>query len=87
MSLLKEIAVKAKWDGSFTENWSTLRQLLSLECCLEHLPGDSDLQKLQAWARTEGLLMDFELHFADFSSHVRSVTFWKDPQAGADLQP
>ncbi len=76
VSLLNEIAVKAKWDGSFTEEWTTIRSFLSREGCLEGVPGASYIQKLAVWAQGQGLLMDFDVESVDFSSHIRTVTFW-----------
>jgi hypothetical protein len=40
------------------------------------LPGDSHVQKLEAWAQQQHLLMDFDVRFAGFTSEIRSFTFW-----------
>ncbi len=84
MSYLREIAVKAKWDGSFTEEWAILRSRLSIEGALQLLNGQSDLDKLKTWAEGHGLLMDFEVEMGGFTSEVRSVTFWNEGQACVD---
>ncbi len=81
MSYLREISIKAKWDGSFTEEWPKLRSRLCHEGALQLLAGQSDLEKLKTWAEEHGLLMDFEVDLSGFSSEVRSVTFSNDGQA------
>lgn len=84
VSYLREIAVKAKLDGSFSEEWSILRGHLSSEGALQLLPGQGELQKLKTWAEAHGLLMDFEVEMMGFISEVRSVTFRNEGQACVD---
>lgn len=85
VNFLREIAVRAKWDGSFTEEWAAIKTLISREGALGNAPGKSDIQKLQHWAKTQGLLMDFEVDYEGFSSQIRTVTFWNDAgQAAAE---
>jgi hypothetical protein len=89
MSVLREISVRAKWEGSFTEEWATLRRSITHESDLKDLPGGSPIQKLSSWAEGQGLLMDFDLSFEGFSSAIRTITFWNvDPEArnGAEVQ-
>jgi hypothetical protein len=80
MSLLHELTIRAKWDGECTLEWAALRNSISSEACLVDVPGKSDIQKLRAWAERQGLLMDFDLHFAGCTSEIRTVTFWNPRQ-------
>lgn len=75
MSFLHEIAVRARYDGSFTQEWPTIRSALCREGGLRNIPGKSDIQKLKTWAERQGLLMDFDMESVGFMSAIRSVTF------------
>lgn len=83
VSLLHEIAVRAKWDGFFTQEWSTIRSYVFRDGSLVNYPGDNNMQKLNAWANSEGLVMGFDMEFGGFSSEIRSVTFWNPEHAYA----
>ncbi len=75
MGLLHEIAVRAKWDGAYTLEWAKLRSFIPNEPKLQDVPGRTDIQKLQAWAERQGLLMDFDLELVGFTTEIRTVTF------------
>ncbi len=83
MSLLNEIKIRAKYDGSCALEWSTLRSCLSGEGCLENMPGKHNLEKLKIWAERSGMLIDIEVEILDFTSDIRSVSFWPNPEAVA----
>ncbi len=72
---LHQIAVKAKWDGTYTVAWPILWKSISKDGSFEDLPGTSPIKKLQAWAQGEGLLMDYDMQFEGYISEIRSVTF------------
>ncbi len=80
MDLLHEIAVRAKWEGTCTLEWPSLRGSVSSDGCLEDVPGKNLIQKLKAWAEQQGLLMDFDVQFSGCTSHIHTVTFWNNPQ-------
>ncbi len=84
MSILHEIAVRAKFDGAVGLEWGEIRRPVSDELCLQNLPGDSDVERLKVWAQRQGLLMDFEVEVGGFSSEIGAVTFWNNPQAAED---
>ncbi len=86
MSLLHEMTVRAKWDGQCTLEWRALRDSLLGESGLENLAGENELQKLNAWAAGEGLVMDFEVELVGCTSSISSVTF-SNPHGGLGAGP
>ena len=78
MSILNQMATRAKREGVCTLEWARLRNVIPNEVCLRGIPGRSELQKLRAWAERQGLRMDFDLNFKSFISEISSVTF-RDP--------
>lgn len=75
VSLLNKIEARVKSDGAITQDWATIRAPLSRTGCLDEFPGDTDIQKLQAWANSRGVRIDLGIVFGGFSNVLRTVTF------------
>lgn len=79
MNLLHEMAIRAKSDGACTLEWPTLINSIYTEGGLQDIPGESDIQKLRAWADRQSLYMDFDLESKGFT--ISTITFWNRRQS------
>ena len=79
MNLLYDAAATVKRNGSFTEEWATFRNVYFGQEYFQSFPGRNDMQKLNAWATNQGLLLQFVFESAGFSTSIKSVTLLPKP--------